>query len=210
MPLKNNNPPPHPPYSDPGNWRKQYLAETRLSHLFSPLLGECPLSLVYLQYPFVFLCFTIPNLPILVVANLFQTFCCSHFILPMDIIHLLVPSVAAVYERHMETYVNLPPYHPNPKILLCPLSYKDQLRKASCRTTPLPLRPENWRNPLAENKISHLFFPFWGECSLCFVYLHPIPYTLSFCVSLLLPFPFSLSLLPTFCCSILLQWIPSI
>ena len=32
----------------------------------------------------------------------------------MDIIHLLVPSVAAVYERHMETYVNLPPYHPNP------------------------------------------------------------------------------------------------
>ena len=113
MPLKNNNPPPHPPYSDPGNWRKQYLAETRLSHLFSPLLGECPLSLVYLQYPFVFLCFTIQNLPILVVTSLLQTFCCSHFILPMDIIHLLVPSVAAVYERHMETYVNLPPYHPN-------------------------------------------------------------------------------------------------
>ena len=68
MPLKNNNPPPHPPYSDPGNWRKQYLAETRLSHLFSPLLGECPLYLVYLQYPFVFLCFTIQNLPILVVT----------------------------------------------------------------------------------------------------------------------------------------------
>ena len=113
MPLKNNNPPPHPPYSDPGNWRKQYLAETRLSHLFSPLLGECPLYLVYLQYPFVFLCFIIQNLPILVVTSLFQTFCCSHFILSMDIIHLLVPSVAAVYERHMETYVNLPPYHPN-------------------------------------------------------------------------------------------------
>ena len=94
-------------------------------------------------------------------------------------------------------------------ILLCSLSYKDQLRKASCRTTPLPLRPGNWRSPLAENKISHLFFPFWGECSLCFVYLHPTPHTLSFCVSLLLPFPFSLGLLPTFCCSILLQWILS-
>jgi len=30
----------------------------------------------------------------------------------MDIIHLLVPSVAAVYERHMETYVNLPEQNP--------------------------------------------------------------------------------------------------
>jgi len=66
---------------------------------------------------------------------------------------------------------------------LCPQSYKNSSGKPLVEqhsSLPLPIRPGNWRSYIAENKISHLFFPSWGECPFILFICIPTPYLFVF------------------------------